>query len=270
MRSNALAEPGKGLANDLELFDRQTGTLKRLTTGRSGIIWAKFKPDMSRVVWSELVAGGGWFPWDNDYLGSWALHVADLDPATGVLSGEKVWTPPTKAFVETYGWLPNTNRLIFASDSGIGGQEGGGWTGHWYASQLQTIPEDLSSGPARFSPPVPVAAWDWGCWCTKTTPVNRYHEFAATNGDGRVYTSIINDSGANGAMDVWAYNQDGTGRTRVSFFGGTGANPGVQVPGWPAPRYVVAGGMAWLNGKWIVGLAGDPQAQTMSAAEITP
>jgi hypothetical protein len=181
----------------------------------------------------------------------------------GTITGERVWAPPQPSFLEPYGWLPGTNRVIFTSDYGI--TQTNPWLGKWYASQLQTIPDDLSTGPTRFSPPFSTTSWDWGCWCNKATPDNRYHEFAHFNGDGKVYTSIVNSDGASGAMDVWSYNADGTGRTRVSFFGGVGANPGVQVPGWPAPRYVVAGGMAWLGGRWIVGLAGDAQAKVMDA-----
>jgi hypothetical protein len=262
-RTAAYAEPGKGVGNDLELLDRQTGTVRRLTTGRPGIIWAKLKPDATKVVWSELVAGGGWFPWDNDYLGSWAIHVANLDVATGVLSGERTWTPSSRSFVETYGWVPGTNRIIFDSDYGIGQQEGGGWTGHWFAAQLQTIPEDLAAAPARLTGPIGGA--------------NIYHEFAHFNGDGWLYTSVAMDA-KGGGMDLWRYRPDGTGRERVSWFGG---RPGafdwsclctsfVQVAGFPPPRYGVVGGMAWIGGAWVAGVAGDTQAKTIDAYRIVP
>jgi hypothetical protein len=313
MRSSDFAEPGKGLGNDLELLDRQTGTLRRLTTGRQGIIWAKFKSDLSKVTWAELVAGGGWFPWEADYLASWALHVADLNATTGTLTNERVWTPPTHSFVETYGWLPGTSRIIFDSDYGIGAQEGGGWAGHWYASQLQTIPEDLTTAPTRFSPLVPITttSWDWGCWCNKTTTrqANVYHEFAHFNGDGRVYTSIVYGTEVSGAMDVWSYNAAGGDRMRLSYFGGTSnttSSPATirrlealtrrnvptrlrrrvrhrlprahrpmrvlkaAVPGWPAPRYAVVGGMAWTGASWMAGVAGDAQAKTIDAYRIVP
>jgi hypothetical protein len=261
-RTDAAAEPGKGSNNAIQLLDRVTGRLSTLATGDT--IWAKFSPDLSKIAWAKRV---GWDFWDH-YVGTWELHVADLNVGTGTITGERVWTPSQPAFVEPYGWLPGTNRVIFTSDYGIA--QTNPWLGKWYASQLQTIPDDLSTGPTRFSPPFSTASWDWGCWCNKATPDNRYHEFAHFNGDGKVYTSIVNGDGVNGAMDVWSYNADGTGRTRVSFFGGTGPDPGVQVPGWPAPRYVVAGGMAWLGGKWIVGLAGDAQAQVMDAYSVTP
>jgi hypothetical protein len=261
-RTDDAAEPGKGSNNAIQLLDRTTGRLTTLATGDT--IWAKFSPDLSRIAWAKRV---GWDLWDH-YVGTWELHVADLNVGAGTITGERVWAPPQPSFLEPYGWLPGTNRVIFTSDYGI--IQTNPWLGKWYASQLQTIPDDLSTGPTRFSPPFSTTSWDWGCWCNKATPDNRYHEFAHFNGDGKVYTSIVNDSGASGAMDVWSYNADGTGRTRVSFFGGVGANPGVQAPGWPAPRYVVAGGMAWLGGRWIVGLAGDAQAKVMDAYQITP
>jgi hypothetical protein len=264
-RRDAIAEPGKGYGDDLELLSRDTGRVTRLTTGRMGTIWAKFSPDATKIAWAEMESGSdGW----NRMLGVWSLHVATL--VGGRLAAEREWQHPTQpGFIEPYGWLPGTNRVVFASDSGT--RDPFMW---WLGAQLWTIPDDLPAGEsrARVSPPFRTPTWCAAyTWCSQPyTDANAYHEFAHFNGDGWLYTSVLRD--ALGGMDLWRMRYDGSGRERVSWFGGRpdASGAATQVPGWPAPRYVVVGSMAWVGGAWVAAVAGDANAQTIDAYRIVP
>jgi hypothetical protein len=261
LRKDVSADPGKGFGNDLQLVDRATGRVSRLTHGRKGIIWAKLRPDGKKVCWSEMrlapLESNLW----HHLLGVWRLHVADIAVSgdTYWLENERTWEHPTEqGFIETYGWVPGTDRIIFASDSGARGSFM--W---WLGAQLWTIPDTLPAGTdARVRVSRTFPAW-WG------GQENVYHEFAHfAPGDDRVYTSIIRDTKDNG-MDLWRMRLDGSGRERVSFFGGVNKDwKWMPVDGYPAPRYIVVGGMAWVDGAWVAGIAADANAQRIDAWRI--
>jgi dipeptidyl aminopeptidase/acylaminoacyl peptidase len=146
------AEPGRGFANDLELLDRRTGRLTRLTAGRMGTIWARLHPSGTRVTWAEMVKTNAQASWWHNLLGVWRLHVADIT-ADGRLARERTWRPPDDSFLETYGWLGD--RLMFASDTGMSSP----W-GKWLGAQLWLIPDTLPAG----AQPVWVSR-DFPTWC---------------------------------------------------------------------------------------------------------
>lgn len=258
-RKAGYAEPGKGFGVQLQLLDRSAGVLRQLTTGRKGIIWAKLHPSGTKVAWSELEQTN-WEsgqPW-NHFIGVWSLHVADIQG--GQLVNERKWQHPTEpGFIETYGWVPGTDRIIFANDSGT--RSGWGW---WLGAQLWTIPDTLPAGNTRTRVSQPFG-WE-----------NAYHEFANIR-DGWVYTSIVRDA-KDGGMDLWRMRLDGSARERVSWFGGgfptwswaLWKTTYTQVAGFPPPRYIVVGGMAWNGTGWIAGVTGDPNATSIDAYEIIP
>jgi hypothetical protein len=220
-RGMGYAEPGKGFGNDLELLDRQTGRLTRLTTGRKGTIWARLHPSGSRVTWAEMVKTQWEANWWDNAIGIWRLHVADITPE-GTLADERSWQHPTDpGFIETYGWIGD--RLMFASDSGVTATNP--WMGKWFATQLWTIADTLGTDarPERVSPQFVRKTW-WG----GDERHNAYHEFmhvapAGTFADAGpwILTSVGWATEPYNGLDLWRMRPDGSGRERLTRFNDT-------------------------------------------------
>jgi hypothetical protein len=262
------AEPGKGSQNAIQLYDRQTGTLSTLLPGalptQRGVIWPHFNADGTKLVWAQIVRT----PLESPPWGDWQLHVADVNLATGTLSNNRAWRDPAggTAIFETYGWIPGTDQIVFASTTRATSTGFAAW-------QLFTLPDSLdpSVAPTRISPPL-APYWSW------QQPHDVFHEFVhfAPGDPNTLYTSIA--SNTLGGNDLWSYDlrQQGSDGMlgqpqRISYFGGDlNANWGTQpVPGFPAPRYAVVTGMAWANGSWIAGVCPDPMCKTTDAYRIT-
>lgn len=270
-----IAEPGKGVNNVLKVYDRSTGLTYNLMADseagpvpkRYGVMWADFNANATKVSWSQLLKAASF----SHPAGTWQLRVADIGPGW-TLQNERAWTPPEDAFVEAYGWVPGTSRVIFASESGIGSA--------WTSAQLQTLPETLSGTPTRVTKPFVKATWCWSgidgdpipSWCNPPNE-NLYHEFANWTLSGRLLTSIIREAKDSG-MDLWSMNPDGTDRHRMTYYGGrpNGSGGYDQVVGFPAPSYsIVLGGMAVLpDGSLLVGRTASANATTIDAYRIIP
>ncbi len=259
--------PGQGSGNAIQLYDRQTGKLSTLlpgaTASQRGVIWPTFNSDASKIVWSQLIKTAA----EDPPVGQWALHVADVNLAAGTLSNNVEWQDPNGEanFFEAYGWIPNTDLLVFMS----GAPE---TTSGLRAGQLFTLPEELSpsTAPTRVSPQF-APVWSW------QEPVNVFHEFAhfAPGDPNTLYTSIGADTV--GGDDLFSYDlrtQQAGGvlgqPTRISYFGGDlNANMGSQaIPGWPAPSYTVVTTMAWVNGAWVASTCPDLLCATVNAWRI--
>jgi hypothetical protein len=264
------SSPGEGSQNEIQLYDRQTGMLSTLlagaTSSQRGVIWPTFNANATKIVWSQMLKTAAEDPPD----GRWALHVADVNLEAGTLTNNLEWQDPDgkPAFYEAYGWIPNTNRLIFMSNTRSSE------TRPFRSSQLFTLPETLNRNtpPTRISPKF-APVWPW------QSHVNVFHEFAhfAPNNPDTLYTSI----GANtvGGDDLFTYDlrtqqPDGLlGQpTRVSYFGGDlNANLGTRaVSGWPKPTYAVVTTMAWVNGAWVIATCPKILCSSVSAWRIQP
>ena len=262
------SSPGRGSQNAIQLYDRQTGKLSTLlasaTTSQRGVILPKLNSDGTKIVWSQMVKT----PAEAPPAGEWALHVADVDLNAGTLSNNVEWQDPDgqPAFYETYGWVPNTNLLIFMSTTRSTGAGFGD-------AQLFTLPEDLdpNTAPTRISPPF-APVWPW------QSAVDVYHEFASFAPDAptTLYTSIGADTV--GGDDLFSYDMRSRGAngllgqpTRISYFGGDmDLNGGTQaIPGWPQPSYTVVGSMAWVNGAWVATTCPDLLCSSVNAWRIT-
>jgi hypothetical protein len=265
------SSPGQGSGNEIQLYDRQTGTLSTLlpggTASQRGVIWPKFNSNDTKIVWSQFLQTG--VAAGDIGSGRWALNVADVDLATGTLSNDVSYQTPDgqPAFYEAYGWIPNTNNLIFMST-----------TNHtapaFHNAQMYTLPDTLSPSatPTRLSPPINSVV-------TGRAPASDFNEFAhfAPNDPNTMYTSI--DANTDGGDDLYAYNlttQDSTGLlgqpTRISYFGGQPGTYGLAikaVPGWPQPTYTVVTTMAWDNGSWDAATCPDILCSKVNAWRIT-
>ena len=266
-RTLHFSAPGQGSGNAIQLYDRQTGKLSTLLAGASasqrGVIWPTFNSDASKIVWSQMIKTAA----EDPPVGQWALHVADVNLAAGTLSNNVEWQDPNgeASFYEAYGWIPNTNLLVFMSGTRA-------TTNGIRAAQLFTLPDDLdpATAPTRISPQF-AAVWSW------QSPVDVFHEFAHfVPGDPyTLYTSIGADTV--GGDDLFSYDlrtQEASGLlgqpTRISYFGGDlNANMGSEaIPGWPAPSYTVVTTMAWVNGAWVLTTCPDLLCSTVNAWRI--
>jgi hypothetical protein len=109
---------------------------------------------------------------------------------------------------------------MFASDSGVTATNP--WMGKWFATQLWTMPDDLSADvhPTRVSPQFVRKTW-WG----GEERHNAYHEFmhvapAAMFSDTGpwILTSIGWATEPYNGLDLWRMRPDGSGRERLTRF----------------------------------------------------
>ncbi len=262
-----MSSPGEGSQNEIQLYDRRTGRLSTLlpgaTASQRGVIWPTFNADATKIVWSQMLETASESPPN----GQWALHVADVNLETGTISNNVEWQDPDgkPAFYEAYGWIPNSNRLIFMSNTRSTD------TAPFRSSQLFTLPEELNPNtpPTRISPKF-APVWPW------QSHVDVFHEFAhfAPNNPNLLYTSI----GANAVGDdLYTYNLESQQRdgllgqpTRISYFGGDlDANLATRaVSGWPKPTYTVVTTMAWVNGAWVIATCPRILCSSVSAWRI--
>jgi hypothetical protein len=266
-RTLRFSAPGQGSGNAIQLYDRQTGKLSTLlpgaTASQRGVIWPTFNANATKIVWSQMLETAAEAP----PVGRWALHVADVNLAAGTLSNNVEWQDPNGEanFYEAYGWIPNTNRLVFMSGTRA-------TTNGLRAAQLFTLPEELNpaTAPTRISPEF-APVWPW------QESVDVFHEFAhfAPGNPYTLYTSIGADTV--GGDDLFSYDlrsQEPSGLlgqpTRISYFGGDlNANMGTQaIPGWPAPSYTVVTTMAWVNGGWVLTTCPDLLCSTVNAWRV--
>ncbi len=190
-----------------------------------------------------------------------------MDLAAGTLSDNVEWQNPNgqPAFYEAYGWIPNTNRLIFMSNTE-------GTSIPFHNAQLFTLPENLdpSKAPTRISPEI-APVWP------RQSAVDVFHEFAhfAPGEPNIIYTSIASDT--DGGDDLFYYDlrtqqPDGLlGQPRrISYFGGTlNEDLGTKVvPGWPAPTYTAVTTMAWVNGAWVAAICHGLLCSEVSAWRV--
>jgi hypothetical protein len=259
--------PGQGSGNSIQLYDRQTGKLSTLlggaTASQRGVIWPTFNSNASKIVWSQMLETAA----EDPPVGRWALHVADVNLAAGTLSDNVEWQDPNGEanFFEAYGWIPNTNLLVFMSGAPA-------TTSGLRAAQLFTLPAELNAAtaPTRISPEF-APVWPW------QEAVDVFHEFAhfAPGDPYTLYTSIGADTV--GGDDLFSYDlrtQEPSGLlgqpTRISYFGGDlNANMGSEaIPGWPTPSYTVVTTMAWVNGGWVLTTCPDLLCSTVSAWRV--
>ena len=190
-----------------------------------------------------------------------------MNLAAGTLSNNVEWQDPNGEanFYEAYGWIPDTNRLVFMSGTRA-------TTGGIRAAQLFTLPDELdpATAPTRISPQF-APVWSW------QSPVDVFHEFAhfAPGDPYTLYTSIGADTV--GGDDLFSYDlrtQEANGLlgqpARISYFGGDlNANMGSEaIAGWPAPSYTVVTTMAWVNGAWVLTTCPDLLCSTVNASRI--
>lgn len=234
------ASPGQGAYNDLWLEATDGSAAWKLVdltkTGTSALIWPRFDPTGTRVVWAEQTTCCV------SSFGYWTMHVANLTWTNGVpsLTSEKTYAPagvsnPSQRFLEPYGFSPDGSKVIFASDAWTGGQ-----SDQWDL-QIVTMSSSLTGNVTRLSP------HDQWCDCLFTN----YNEFAFYMPSGRIMFG--RDVGAyHGSIEYWTMNPDGSNPVQLTHLSAPPAT-GLTILGGAAfnpqnPNQFVAGVQTDYNG----------------------
>jgi PA14 domain len=239
-------QPGKGEANNIWL-ERTDGSAEwQLTNGSAsgdysfGTMWARFDRTGNEIVWASMTAP----PVGN--LGSWELNVANITWTNGVpsLTDVRVIRPATNLFMEPYGFTPDDQHVIFATNDG---------QASWMDSQIDTIDVD-GTGLTQLS-------HDGGADGFFTN----YHEFAYyMPGENRImYGSTV--GAPDRALDFWTMAPDGSSPQRLTYFNFPWSSQ--ELPGSST-----VGGIAFDPSNpnhFITGLATDSSAQTINAESVT-
>ncbi len=186
-----------------------------------GTMWPRFDHTGNQVVFSAMLN-------TNNTIGSWALVVATVTWTNGTpslthfqfpLEGDAIptggGTPAT--FFEPYGFTPNNQGIVFASDLNPASST----DAPWYNSQIYTV--NLSgTGLTRISTQDPTFP--------DTAFFNDYDEFAYFTPDDSTILYGSNYQGDNGLMDLWEANPTGTDPQQLTYFG----------PSWDStlPEYI--------------------------------
>ena len=189
---NRLAEPGRGVANDLWLMDaggRQYWKLvdvPRFPAG--GVLHPHFSNDGTKLLWGQLLKGSG-------KLGIWDMKMANFQVIDGqprVSDIRSVFPGPARKFNETHGFSPDGRQILFTSQIDSG--------------QSDIFTMDVASGKI----------------VNLTNTPDEWDEHAQFTPDGR---SIVWASSRNRSTDLnlWIMNRDGSNARQLMDFHHAGA-----------------------------------------------
>ncbi len=155
-------------------------------------MWARFDRTGDRIVWAQATspAIGG--------LGDWELETADIVWSDGVPSLADITSiaPSSTSFYEPYGFTPDDQHIIFASDVD---------QTSWADMQIDEIGVD-GTGLTQLTP---AATGD---------SLDNYNEFAFFTPDGDSIIYGRTDGAISGGMDYWTMNPDGGNPQHLTFF----------------------------------------------------
>ncbi|MGO9959444.1 MAG: PA14 domain-containing protein [Solirubrobacteraceae bacterium] len=241
----AWTQPGKGGDNDIWLEATDGSQAWPLTnieaagSGALGTMWARFDRTGNEIVWSQMIAPAIF------NLGYWELKVADIVWSNGVpsLSDTRTIEPTTNSFYEPYGFTPDDQHIIFASDTGMPS---------WMDSQIDTIDVD-GTGLTRLSPAD-----------APTGFFTNYNEFAFyTPDDNWIIYGRTHDA-TSGGVDYWIMHPDGTDSQRLTWFNSSWSTESLG--------YTVTGGLVFNPNnpdQFIADVATSSSAENINAMLIT-
>lgn len=242
-------DPGKGLYNDVWIEKLDGSAAWRLTDPSSmGAIWPRFDRSGNRIVWAEMREGADL----SHPLGQWRMKLATVDWSTGAprLRDVRTFDPQPGRFYEPYGFSPDGDRILFASDLHVRGST---LAPSATNAQIWTVSSSLEPATVqRVSPGTTGGAF------------SNYNEFAAwVPGTDRILIARTHDAGAHG-MDYWTVGPDGSKPERVTFLNERGT---AQYRG-----YTVAGGFAFDprdRRRFVAGLSHDLMGRKLEAVFVT-
>ena len=209
---SAKTDPGRGVFSDIWLATVNGSHFWRLTdiptSPDDGIIWPRFNRTGSEIVWAQMHEAADL----SHPLGRWTLKTAQLGWSEGTpyLADIRSYDPQPGRFFEPYGFSPDDQRIIFASDIDV---PGGFLSPTAFNSQIYTIAADHLDDLQQVTPPYHLHGI-----------FSDYNEFAYyIPGTDRVVVARTIDSSAHG-MDYWTMNANGTDPQRLTFMNQPG-NP---------------------------------------------
>ncbi len=232
----AVAAPGKGVYDDIWLETADGAHAWRLTdlpaSSDVGVIWPRFNRTGTEIVWSQMYGGSSL----SDPLGQWAMKVAALGWSGGTphLTDIRTYDPAPGLFFEPYGFSPDDQRILFASDIHVAS---GFLSPSDFNSRIWTIDAAGLDDLQAISPHE-----------TLHGSFSDYNEFAFYIPDSdRILLARTYGASAHG-LDYWTINDDGTDPVRLTFMNQPGSRQylGYSVAGGVAfdprdPRLFVAG-----------------------------
>jgi hypothetical protein len=242
-------DPGRGVYNDIWLATVDGTHLWRLTdiptSPDDGVIWPRFNRAGNEIVWAQMHERADL----SHPLGQWALKTARLEWLGGrpALVNIRTYDPQAGRFFEPYGFSPDDQRIIFASDIYV---PSGFLSPTAFNAQIWTIDAARLDGLQRVTPPFHLHGM-----------FSDYNEFAYYIPDtNRILVARTIDSTAHG-MDYWTMNSDGSDPRRLTFMNqpGTpqylGYSQALEVAFDPRdPRRFVAGVSHDLGTKRVQGV----------------
>jgi Tol biopolymer transport system component len=176
---NHLAEPGRGVANDLWLMDAdgrrywKLVDVPRLPAG--GVLHPHFSNDGKTLIWSQLVKSSG-------KLGIWEIKLANFEVVDGnpQIGEIRTFTPGSEhKFYETHGFSPDNRQILFTA------QVSSGMADIFTMDTATGRTENLTNAP------------------------DSWNEHAQFSPDGRFIVWASSRNQANG-LNLWIMNRDGS------------------------------------------------------------
>ncbi|MGQ0828847.1 MAG: T9SS type A sorting domain-containing protein [Bacteroidota bacterium] len=241
------ATPGIGQYSDIWVMTMDGTKAYQLTNTPNsadsvcGIIFAFFSPDGKKMCWSQMTTAAN--PFDCIFpgklcFGGWDIKIADFvdHPVSGPsLQNIKTIRPGgIPAFNEVYGWTPDGNKLLFASD----------YDQVWvWADQIYEM-DTLGNNIKQLSATGGSVGWPY-CEHAFSTPDGK-HIVWITNRENMVGSS-------KGGDDWWIMNSDGTQQQRFTYFNDTTSSY------WTGDTHINGFGCFSPDGKKFIGDVGGSQ-----------
>ncbi len=174
-----MTAPGQGFQNDVWL--QSPSGVQTLVAGETAVIWPRFSPDGSQVVWARYREA------TDTYYGGWDLRVGDLT-ASGLVNVRTVWSASN--LLEPYGWLSYGSALTSGGSSIMFAQAQG--TG--VETNLYLLHETATP--------------------TVTRLTSMWSEFMLPYRDGILFGGADGSAG----LELWWMRSDGSGQTRLTYW----------------------------------------------------
>lgn len=155
-----------------------------------GIIAPKFSRDGKHVVWVERKKAPHILT-KKQFFGLWVIKTADFTDSADIpkLENIKSFEPKGDAFYETYGFSPDSKRIIFCSNMDVR---------YWWLCRIYTM--DTTGGDI------------------KQITNNDYNEHARYSNDGKWVLWMSNSCATRQGTDWWIMHPDGTMKQRLTYF----------------------------------------------------
>ena len=216
-----MASPGVGINNNIWIMAADGSHFWQIThvAAMGGARDAHFSPDGRKLVWAEIIAGGG--------IGQWVIKLADFGIYKGqpAVSNLTTLSPLSQQWYQPSGMPPDQTRILFAGlAQGKGLFDSEIYTYNTLSKATVRLTENNEWDEyAQFSPDGQWIAW------TSSSGINQTHSASQSNMETQAVKT-----------DAWIMRADGSGKQRLTRF-----NDPAAVEGNHAPVGVTCGELTW-------------------------